>query len=77
VRGQLAAEQSRSFRLEVDVAELREKLQSIEILQKELDLLQHQKAASEEAVIQAAQKQSTGVWSWLAGSPPDSNGVED
>jgi hypothetical protein len=28
-------------------------------------------------VIQAAQKQSTGVWSWLAGSPPDSNGVED
>ncbi|KAH9570250.1 hypothetical protein CY35_02G030800 [Sphagnum magellanicum] len=77
VRGQLAAEQSRSFRLEVDVAELTQKLQSMEILQKELDLLQHQKAASEEAVIRAAQKQSTGVWSWLAGSPPDSNGVED
>jgi hypothetical protein len=49
----------------------------MEILQKELDLLQHQKAASEEAVIRAVQKQSTGVWSWLAGSPPDSNGVED
>jgi hypothetical protein len=77
VRGQLAAEQSRSFRLEVDVAELRQKVQSMEILQKELDLLQHQKAASEEAVIQAVQKQSTGVWNWPAGSTPDSNGVED
>jgi hypothetical protein len=28
-------------------------------------------------VIQAAQKQGTGVWSRLAGSPPDSDRVED
>jgi len=49
----------------------------MEILQWELDLLQCQKDASKEAVIQAAQKQGTGVWSWLAGSPPDSDGVED
>ncbi len=53
------------------------KLQCMEILQWELDLLWCQKDASKEAVIQAAQKQGTGVWSWLAGSPPDSNGVED
>ncbi|CAK9196196.1 unnamed protein product [Sphagnum troendelagicum] len=77
VHGQLAAEQSRSFCLEVDVAELRQKLQCMEILQWELDLLQCQKDASKEAVIQAAQKQGTGVWSWLAGSPPDSDRVED
>ncbi|XP_038890933.1 acyl-CoA-binding domain-containing protein 4 isoform X2 [Benincasa hispida] len=70
VRSQLAAEQSRCFKLEVDVAELRQKLQTMETLQKELDLLQRQKAASEEA-LKAKQKQgSGGVWGWLAGSPP-------
>ncbi|XP_011648837.1 acyl-CoA-binding domain-containing protein 4 isoform X2 [Cucumis sativus] len=70
VRLQLVAEQSRCFKLEVDVAELRQKLQTMETLQKELDLLQRQKAASEEA-FKAKQKQgSGGVWGWLAGSPP-------
>jgi hypothetical protein len=49
----------------------------MEILQWVLDLLWCQKDSSKEAVIQAAQKQGTGVWSWLAGSPPASDGVED
>ncbi|XP_062144005.1 acyl-CoA-binding domain-containing protein 4 [Alnus glutinosa] len=72
VRGQLAAEQSRCFKLEVDVAELRQKLQTMETLQKELELLQRQKAASEQAALNAKQKQgSGGVWGWLAGSPSD------
>ncbi len=63
---------------QVDVAELRKKLQSMETLQKELDLLQRQKAASDEAAVQAVQKQqSTGVWSWLAGNPLDAKGDED
>ncbi|MED6195794.1 acyl-CoA-binding domain-containing protein 4 [Stylosanthes scabra] len=44
VRGQLAAEQSRCFKLEVEVAELGQKLQTIGTLQKELELLQRQKA---------------------------------
>ncbi|GMI79330.1 acyl-CoA binding protein 4 [Hibiscus trionum] len=69
VRGQLAAEQSRCFKLEVDVAELRQKLQTMETLQKELELLQRQKAASEQA-LNANQRQGSGVWGWLAGSPP-------
>ncbi|XP_068662126.1 acyl-CoA-binding domain-containing protein 4-like [Aristolochia californica] len=70
VRGQLAAEQSRCFKLEVDVAELRQKLQNMETLQKELELLQRQKAASEEAALTAKEKQNSGgVWGWLAGSP--------
>ncbi|GKU97722.1 hypothetical protein SLEP1_g10827 [Rubroshorea leprosula] len=70
VRGQLAAEQSRCFKLEVDVAELRQKLQTMETLQKELELLQRQKAASEQAALNAKQRQSSsGVWGWLAGSP--------
>ncbi|XP_071701077.1 acyl-CoA-binding domain-containing protein 4-like [Rutidosis leptorrhynchoides] len=69
VRSQLATEQSRCFKLEVDVAELRQKLQTMDALQKELEILQRQKAASEEAY--AKQKQSSGgVWGWLAGTPP-------
>ncbi|CAK9860334.1 unnamed protein product [Sphagnum jensenii] len=71
------AAQAECSKLQMDVAELRQKLQCMEILQWELDLLQCQKDASKEAVIQAAQKQGTGVWSWLAGSPPDSDRVED
>lgn len=69
VRGQLQAEQSMSFRLEVEVAELRQKLSSMEVLQKELDILQRQKVMSDKAAAEAAQKESTGVWSWLAGTP--------
>ena len=53
----------------MDVAELRQKLQTMDSLQKELEILQRQKAASEEAF--AKQKQSSGgVWGWLAGTPP-------
>uniref|UniRef100_A0A5B6Z672 Putative acyl-CoA-binding domain-containing protein 4-like isoform X1 n=2 Tax=Davidia involucrata TaxID=16924 RepID=A0A5B6Z672_DAVIN len=71
VRGQLAAEQSRCFKLEVDVAELRQKVQTMETLQKELELLQRQKAASEQAALNEKQRQgSGGVWGWLAGTPP-------
>ncbi|XP_072975141.1 acyl-CoA-binding domain-containing protein 6 [Typha angustifolia] len=72
VRGQLAAEQSRCFKLEVDVAELRQKLQTLETLEKEVELLQRQKAASEQAALSAKQRQSSGgMWGWLAGTPPD------
>ncbi|KAJ8772024.1 hypothetical protein K2173_027201 [Erythroxylum novogranatense] len=77
VRGQLASEQSRCFKLEVDVAELRQKLQTMETLQKELELLQRQKAASERAALNAKQRQgSGGVWGWLAGTPGDQKGNE-
>ncbi|KAG6557028.1 hypothetical protein Mapa_000953 [Marchantia paleacea] len=73
VRGQLADEQSRCFRLEVDVAEFKQKLQSLDSLQKEVELLRRQKAAAEEVAEIAAQKPNSGggVWGWLAGNPPD------
>ncbi|TKY61509.1 Acyl-CoA-binding domain-containing protein 4 [Spatholobus suberectus] len=78
VRGQLASEQSRCFKLEVEVAELGQKLQTIGTLQKELELLQRQKAASEQAALNAKQRQSSGgVWGWLAGSPPPSQKADD
>ncbi|CAH9073741.1 unnamed protein product [Cuscuta epithymum] len=79
VRGQLASEQSRCFKLEVDVAELRQKLHTMETLQKELELLQRQKAAaSEQAALSAKQRQrSGGVWGWLAGTPHDQKSEDD
>ncbi|XP_073141444.1 acyl-CoA-binding domain-containing protein 4-like isoform X2 [Henckelia pumila] len=72
-RAQLAAEQSRCFKLEVDVAELQQKLQRMDTLQKELEILRRQKASFEEAALNAKQRQSSaGVWGWLAGTPPGS-----
>ncbi len=70
VRAQLATEQSRCFKLEVDVAELKQKLLSIEGLQKEVELLRRQKSAMDEASARATKKQSSGgVFSWIAGTP--------
>lgn len=70
VRGQLATEQSRCFKLEVDVAELKQKLLSIEGLHKEVELLRREKSAVDEAAAHATQKRSSGgVWSWIAGTP--------
>ncbi|AQK61752.1 Acyl-CoA-binding domain-containing protein 4 [Zea mays] len=54
----------------VDVAELRQKLQSMDALEKEVELLRRQRAASEQAAMDAKQRQSSGgMWGWLAGSP--------
>ncbi|MED6120144.1 acyl-CoA-binding domain-containing protein 4 [Stylosanthes scabra] len=75
VRGQLAAEQSRCFKLEVEVAELGQKLQTIGTLQRELELLQRQKAASEQAALNAKKRQGSGVWGWLA--PPPNQREDD
>ncbi|CAM6096714.1 unnamed protein product [Calypogeia fissa] len=75
VCGQLAAEQSRCFRLEVDVLELRQKVQAMDSLQRELDLVRRQRAAAEEAAANAAQK-PPGVWGWLVGHQQDQRSVE-
>ncbi|KAH7300939.1 hypothetical protein KP509_23G004500 [Ceratopteris richardii] len=72
IRGQLDNEQSRCFRLEVNVAELRKKLQLMEQMQNELELLHRQVAAADQEAAAAMQQQSSGgVWGWLAGSPPN------
>eukprot|EP00897_Mesotaenium_endlicherianum_P000842 jgi/Mesen1/10759/ME000909S10083 len=65
-RGSLASEQARCFRLEVEVAELRQRLQTMDALEHELELLRRQKAAIDEAAAAAAQKGTPGVWGWLA-----------
>lgn len=48
-RSSLANEQARCFRLEVEVAEYRQRLSSMADLEKELEVLRRQKAASDEA----------------------------
>ena len=59
----------------MEVAELGQKLQTIGTLQKELELLQRQKVASEQAALNAKRRQgSGGVWGWLAGTPPSREG---
>ncbi|KAL3516071.1 hypothetical protein ACH5RR_022973 [Cinchona calisaya] len=74
LQGRLTAEQSRCFKLEVDVAELRQKLQTMETLQKELEILQRQKAVSEQAALSAKQRHSSSrVWGWIAGTPSNQN----
>lgn len=43
----------------------------MEALEKEVELLRRQKAASEQEALSAKQRQdSGGLWGWLAGSPP-------
>ncbi|PHT41284.1 hypothetical protein CQW23_20138 [Capsicum baccatum] len=59
------------FLQHVDVAELRQKLQALESLKKELELLQRQKAASEQALNEKRRQSSGGVWGWIAGTPPN------
>lgn len=65
-----------SLNWQVDVAELRQKLQTMETLQKELELLQRQKAASEQAALNAKRQSSGGMWGWLAGAPPTQNAYD-
>ncbi|CAL4927976.1 unnamed protein product [Urochloa decumbens] len=56
----------------VDVAELRQKLESMDALEKEVELLRRQRAVSEQAAADAKQRQSSGtMWGWLVGTPPD------
>lgn len=61
----------------MDLAELRQKLHSMEALQKELELLRRQKAAADQVAATAVQKQSSGgMWGWLAGTPQNGKTVE-
>ncbi|KAI6684912.1 hypothetical protein NL676_030825 [Syzygium grande] len=93
VRGQLAAEQSRCFKLEVLAGSQKLQFPCSAIglvllgsrsrcgrtkaeaandgdLAKELELLQRQKAASEQAVLMAKQRQNSGgMWTWITGTP--------
>jgi hypothetical protein len=44
----------------------------MDALEKEVELLRRQRAASEQAALDAKQRQSSGgMWGWLVGTPPD------
>lgn len=50
----------------------------MDTLKKELELLQRQKAASEQAALSSKHRQgSGGVWGWLAGTPGQTTDDDD
>lgn len=60
-----------TFIAQVDLAELRQKLHSMDTLQKEVETLRNQMAAvDQEAATAMERKGSGGVWGWLAPLPP-------
>ncbi|KAM7268008.1 hypothetical protein ACFE04_010174 [Oxalis oulophora] len=71
VQGQLVAERSRCFKLEAQIAELQNALESLQTIENEVQLLRRQKSTFEQEVelnAAAAEKQgSGGVWKWIGG----------
>ncbi|XP_022765490.1 acyl-CoA-binding domain-containing protein 4-like isoform X1 [Durio zibethinus] len=69
VQGQLISERSRCFKLEAQIAELQKMLESLQSIEKEVEILRRQKSALEQEMeLSAAQRQgSGGVWQWIAG----------
>ncbi|CAI0410837.1 unnamed protein product [Linum tenue] len=69
VQGQLVTERSRCFKLEAQIAELQKALESLESIENEVQLLRRQKSVLEQEIEMndAAQKQGSGVWRWIAG----------
>eukprot|EP00899_Mesostigma_viride_P010163 jgi/Mesvir1/19148/Mv01171-RA.1 len=71
-RSAVAEEQSRCFHLEVENAELRQKLLGMEALEKELALLRLRAAEQEQKAAEMSKK-SAGVWGWISGAPSESS----
>eukprot|EP00898_Chlorokybus_atmophyticus_P001743 jgi/Chlat1/256/Chrsp1S08780 len=68
-RDELASERAKTFRLEVEVAELRQRLTRAETLSRELEVARRREQELTQAA--AAQKQSSGgLWNWIAPQPP-------
>lgn len=68
VQGQVEAERSRCFKLEVHIAEMRQKLDSLSYVENELEALRHQKSQIETDMAVAERQNSGGVWKWVTGT---------
>lgn len=67
VQGQLTAERSRCSKLEVQIAEIQKRLQSHSAVEKEVEVLRHQKSQIEQEMAVTQRQRSGGVWQWMAG----------
>ncbi|XP_010558261.1 PREDICTED: acyl-CoA-binding domain-containing protein 4 isoform X2 [Tarenaya hassleriana] len=72
VQGQLISERSRCFKLEAQIAELQKALESMESIEKEVEMLRKQKSEleqqeAEEATVQRQGSGRGGVWRWISG----------
>ncbi|OVA17943.1 Kelch repeat type 1 [Macleaya cordata] len=77
VKGQLAAETSRCFKLEAQIAELQKSLESLHSIEDELQVLRSQKSAFERDMEfsndgTTQRQNSGGVWQWIAGGTRNS-----
>lgn len=68
VEGQLEAERSRCFKLEVHITEMRKKLDSLRNVENELEALRHEKSQIETDMAVAERQNSGGVWKWVSGA---------
>ncbi|KAG0460527.1 hypothetical protein HPP92_020824 [Vanilla planifolia] len=67
IGSQLQAERSRCFKLEVEISEIRERLNAVSSLERELEILRQQKSQIEQAMAEQ-QKQSSGSFlRWMTG----------
>ncbi|XP_052185475.1 acyl-CoA-binding domain-containing protein 4 [Diospyros lotus] len=70
VQGQLVTERSRCAKLEAQIAELHNMLESLPSLEEEVKLLRNQKSALDrdmELASSVQRQKSGGVWKWIAG----------
>lgn len=76
VRGQLQAETSRCFKLEVQILELQKSLEALQSIEDKIKVLRKERAVLEQEMdfgaAGASHKQgSGGVWQWFAGGTPN------
>ncbi|XP_020527213.1 acyl-CoA-binding domain-containing protein 5 isoform X2 [Amborella trichopoda] len=79
VQEQLETERSRCFELEVHIADLRKRMESMDSLHHEFQMLQQQKAGPQQVLNDKSseptqgQKSGRGVWHWISAAPATPN----
>ncbi|XP_020275737.1 acyl-CoA-binding domain-containing protein 4 [Asparagus officinalis] len=68
VQGHVAAESSRCFKLEAQIAEIQKRLESFSSIEQELENLQHQKLKIVKDTSAPQRQDSGGIWRWMAGT---------
>ncbi|MQL86979.1 hypothetical protein Taro_019514 [Colocasia esculenta] len=68
VQGQLQAEISRCSKLELQISEMRKRLESLPSIELELDALRQHKSSWQTELADTQKERSPGLWQWMAGS---------
>uniref|UniRef100_A0A1D1Z7Q5 Acyl-CoA-binding domain-containing protein 4 n=1 Tax=Anthurium amnicola TaxID=1678845 RepID=A0A1D1Z7Q5_9ARAE len=68
VQGQLQAERSRCSKLELQIAEIQRRLESLPSIELELDALRRQKSSWQNDLVDTQKQRSQGLWQRMAGT---------